>query len=448
MQFFENLTAFLWGVPAVTLFVLCGVWLTLKSRFFQFRRIGSILKCPFYKDETSAKGQMSGLQAAAMAIGGSVGVANISGVATAVVTGGPGALFWMLAAALLGMIIKTAEVTLASHYRVREKGKVWGGPTYYMQRFLGDEKGKRFWRVPAYLFGGGIFVSFFLNVQNYAVAEAIGSTFSMPIMIPSLFLAGITYIMIAGGLSSLGKISGYLVPFMCLFYMGCVGLVLLKNAGSILPSLRLILRDAWDFKAAAGAGAGTAVRIGFARAVYSNEAGWGTSPMIHATAEVSHPVRQGILGAFEVFVDTMLVCTATGLLVICTGAYQNGLSGAALSLSAIEGELGSAARVIVALSVFLFGLSSGVGWYAYYVTLINHAVKNEKRKERLLRGIMLFSPLLGVLLTYFVDRSGGESRLLWTIADFSAVFPTIINLSVLISMRGRFGELIDDFEKR
>ena len=250
MSFLESLTAFLWGIPTVALFVAAGTVLSVKSRFFQIRRLGTILKSPFAKDRSPVKGQMSGLQAAAMAIGGSVGVANISGVSTAIVTGGPGALFWMLAAAFFGMIIKTAEVTLASFYRVREKGKVWGGPTYYIQRFLGEEKHFRPWKILAAAFGCGIFVSLFLNVQNYAVSEAIGSAFGIPLMIPSLLMAAVSYMMISGGLSFIGRVSSYLVPFMCLFYIGCVGIVLFKNAGNILPSLKLVLADAFSFRAA------------------------------------------------------------------------------------------------------------------------------------------------------------------------------------------------------
>jgi AGCS family alanine or glycine:cation symporter len=233
---------------------------------------------------------------------------------------------------------------------------------------------------------------------------------------------------------------------MCLFYIACVGAVLFKNAENLLPSLKLVFSDAFSFRAAAGGAAGSAVRIGFARAVYSNEAGWGTSPMLHATAEVSHPVRQGILGAFEVFADTAVVCTATALLVICTGAFKSGVCGAELALSAIEGSLGPFARIVVALSVFLFGLSSAVGWYAYYVTLVNHAVKNVRLKKLILGCVMLLSPLFGVLLTFFTERSGGGSRLVWAIADFSAVIPTAVNLSVLLCMRKTFARLVSDYE--
>jgi len=381
-----------------------------------------------------------------------VGVANISGVSTAVVTGGAGAIFWMLVAAFLGMIIKMAEVTLACVYRRRDKGgKLWGGPTYYIETFLGKEHGIKWWRIPAILFGAGIFVSFFINIQNYAVAEAVGTTFDLPFMVPSLVLGIVIYFMISGGLSRLGKVCEYLVPFMCLFYVVCVGIVLFICRKNILPGIELIMKNAFSLKPAAGGALGTcmalSMKTGFSRALYSNEAGWGTSPMVHAAAEGSHPVKQGMLGAFEVFADTALVCTATGLLVVCTGAYNSGLMGAELTLSALERYLGSGARSVVALSVFLFGLSSALGWYAYYLTLMHHGL-GEKRREKVLKAFNLLMPAMGVLLTFVAVRFNITPDKIWLIADFSAIFPTIVNLIMLILMRNRFAQEVQGWEKQ
>ncbi|MBQ7625416.1 MAG: sodium:alanine symporter family protein [Clostridia bacterium] len=445
MLFFEKLTGFLWGTFALPLFFACGALLTFKTRAFQVRRFICMLKSPFYRE---GKGGKSGFRAACVAIGGSVGAANISGVATAVATGGPGALFWMLAAAFFGMIIKTAEVTLAVRYRVRRDGKAWGGPTYYMQRFFGEEKGIGFWKAPAVIFGCGIFAGVFLNVQNYAVSEAVASAFKIPVMLPSLLLCAAVYAVTAGGVSSVGRASAFIVPFMCVFYVGCVGVVLYKNASDILPSLSLILNSAFGFRAAAGGCAGAALKVGLSRAVYSNEAGWGTSPMAHAASDINEPARQGLLGAFEVFVDTFIVCLSTGLLVVCTGAYKSGLAGAALALYAIEGALGPAASVFVAVSVFLFGLSSGGTWYTYYETLAYHAFPDKKTRDMVLKLVLAISPLSGVVITYLVDKSGGGARLLWALADFSAFLPAFINLSALIFMRDKFCALISDFERK
>ena len=452
MAILEKITYWFYGAPLLTLILSVGLLFTIGTRFFQFRKLWKIIKSPFQRDKTHVEGQLSPFQAMSMAIGGSVGVANISGVSTAIVTGGAGALFWMWVSASLGMIIKMAEVTMACHYRHRdENGKLWGGPTYYIQRFLGDEKGIRWWKIPALLFGCGIFISFFINVQNYAVSEAIGTTFDVPFMIPSLVLGAVTLAMISGGLKRLGKISEYLVPFMCIFYMGCVVIVLFICRENIIPSLKLVVSNAFSLRPAVGGVAGTcmaqSMKTGFARSLYSNEAGWGTSPMVHATAETSHPVKQGMMGAFEVFADTIMVCTATGLLVICTQMTDSGLMGAELTLSALEQYLGSSARIAVALSVFLFGLSSAVGWYAYYLTLLNHGIKDLRRRRKLTKLMTAFMPIMSVGLTAFAVYSGYSPDKIWIIADFSAIFPTVINLCMLLLMSSKFIALTREYEK-
>lgn len=449
MQALERFTHWFYGLPMLMLIVGTGVVLTILSRFFQFRALPNILRTPFVRRQ-GGEGQMTPFQAMSMAIGGSVGVANISGVSTAIVTGGPGALFWMLVSAFLGMIIKMAEVTLACACRRRDpSGRLWGGPTYYIGQLLG--KGGRGSHILALLFGGGIFVSFFINVQNYAVSEAIGTTFRIPFMIPSVILGVVTYIMISGGLKSLGRLSEYLVPFMCLFYVGCIGAVLFMCRDNIIPSLMLIVRNAFSLRPAVGGVAGScmsvSLRTGFARALYSNEAGWGTSPMVHATAECSHPVGQGMLGAFEVFADTCIVCMATGLLVVCTGMHQSGLMGAELTLKALELYLGSPARTVAAVSVFLFGLSSAVGWYAYYLTLMHHAL-GPTQTRRILPLFNILMPLMGVLLTLFALRSGYAADKIWLIADFSAIIPTVINLIVLLGLSNRFASMVRDWENK
>lgn len=453
MEILEKITYWFYGAPLLALIVGAGMFFTLSTRFFQFRKLWHIIKSPFVRDKEGKAGQLSSFQAMSMAIGGSVGVANISGVSTAIVTGGAGALFWMWVSAFLGMIIKMAEVTMACHYRHRDKdGKLWGGPTYYIQQFIGREKGFPIWKALALLFGGGIFVSFFINVQNYAVSEAIGTTFDIPFMIPSIVLGAVTLAMISGGLKQLGKISEYLVPFMCLFYIGCVVVVLFICRENIIPSLKLIIENAFSLKPAVGGVAGTcmaqSMKTGFARSLYSNEAGWGTSPMVHATAETSHPIRQGMLGAFEVFADTIMVCTATGLLVICTGLSGSGLMGAELTLSALEKYLGSSARIAVALSVFLFGLSSAVGWYAYYLTLLHHGIKDPTRRKKLTKLMTFLMPIMGIGLTAFAVYSGYSPDKIWIIADFSAIFPTVINLCVLLLMSTKFIALVRDFDKK
>lgn len=452
---FEKFTGFLWGTPLLAIIVITGVVFTISTKFFQFRNLGAILAHPFKKDPEipENKQKLTPFQAVSIAIGGSVGVSNISGVGTAIATGGPGALFWLWIAAFLGMIIKMAEVTLAVYYRVTaEDGTHYGGPTYYMEFGLGEEKGVKSWFIWAILFGLGIFITFFLTLQNYTVSEAIGTTFKISFIIPSLCLVACVYVIIIGGIKRLGEIAGYLVPFMCLFYVGCVIIVLIMNAGEIPHAFAQIFKGAFTPQAAAGGFAGAtvakAIQLGFARSVYSNEAGWGTSPMVHATAETNHPVKQGMMGAFEVFVDTMVVCTATGLLLIVTGLWNSGLVGAELTLTALEHNLGSFARIVVALSIFFFGLTTATGWYTYYYVLLQHAFSESKALNKIMTVYKWTNPIPGALLTFITVYVGSTPKELWVLADFSSVIPTFINVFVVLILGKTFLSLVKDYNAR
>ena len=454
-QKFEAFTGFLWGKPLLLAILITGLYFTFKSKFFQFTHLGLILKAPFKKDPEvpENKQKLTPFQAVSIAIGGSVGISNISGVGTAIATGGPGALFWLWIAAFLGMVIKMAEVTLAVYYRTTaEDGSHFGGPTYYMERGLGEEKGVKSWVVWSILFGGGIFITFFITLQNYTVAEAIGTTFKIPFMIPSMALVLCVYLIILGGLKKVGEIAGYLVPFMCLFYIGCVILILIMNASQIPAAFGAIFSHAFTPQAAIGGFVGSSVskalQLGFARSVYSNEAGWGTSPMVHATAETNHPVKQGIFGAFEVFVDTIIVCSATGLLVITTGLWNSGLMGADLTLTALEQNIGSFARIVVALSIFFFGLTTATGWYTYYYVLLTHAFEKSKLKNTIMKVYRFTNPIPGALLTYITVTYGSTPAELWVLADFSTVIPTFINVVVILILGKTFVELLKDYKAR
>ena len=378
---FENLTNWLWGLPLLITILVTGIYLTIRSGFFQFRHFGHIIKNMFSKERREEGGDdgksLTPFQAISIAIGGTVGVSNMSGVATAIATGGPGALFWLWVAALLAMVIKMTEVTLAVYYREKQpNGEYLGGPTYYMQKGLGDEKKLPFWKIFAVLFGGCIFMTWFITLQNYTVSEAVGSTFKLPYIVPSLLYVLAIYVIIIGGVKKVGVISSYMTPIMCLLYILGSLFILLTNFEQLPAAFSMIFKGAFTTQAAVGgflgAGVATCMRLGFARSVYSNEAGWGTSPMIHASAKTDHPVKQGLMGAFEVFADTIVVCSMTGLVVIVTGYWNSGLQGSELTLTAFESGMGSVARALIALSIFLFGLTTSTGWFTYYSVILKH----------------------------------------------------------------------------
>ncbi|MBR5510231.1 MAG: sodium:alanine symporter family protein [Lachnospiraceae bacterium] len=452
---FEQLTNWLWGMPLLVTILVTGVFLTVRSGFFQFCHMGHIITSMFSKERREGGGDdgksLTPFQAISVAIGGTVGVSNMSGVATAIATGGPGALFWLWIAALLGMVIKMAEVTLAVYYREKQpNGEYLGGPTYYMQKGLGEEKKLPFWKIFSVCFGGCIFMTWFITLQNFTVSEAVGSTFNLPYIVPSVLYVLAIYLIIIGGVKKVGVIASYLTPIMCLLYVvGCV-IILIVNAGALPETFAMIFKGAFTAQAAVGgfvgAGVATAMRLGFARSVYSNEAGWGTSPMIHASAKTDHPVKQGVMGAFEVFADTMVVCTMTGLVVITTGYWSSGLQGAELTLTAFESVMGPVARALIAVSIFLFGLTTSTGWFTYYSVILKHWLKNNQKVLSIAEKVFILgTPLWGMLVTVLTVFGNGTPAQLWVIADFTTVFPTFVNVATLFILSGTFVKLLKDY---
>ncbi len=461
-QILEKIVGWLWGLPLIFTVLFVGAYFTVGSKLFQFGYLPHIFKETFGKlfskkskaEET--KGLLTPFQAVSTAIGGSVGVGNIGGVATAIAIGGPGAVFWIWITALLGMITKTVEVTLSVYYRkTDEQGNPYGGPTYYIERGLGEEKRFKFWKVPAILFGAGIFTTFFITLQNYTISEALSSSFDMGMILSSFIYLVLIYLMILGGIKRIGEIAGRLVPFMCIFYLVAGLYIIFKNYSEIIPVFGLIFESAFSGTAAVGGFAGAAIaqviRMGVARAVYSNEAGWGTSPMIHSTAKTSHPVKQGMWGAVEVFIDTIIVCSITAFTIIITGAWTLDLSGAELTLSAFEIGIGEFGRYIITISVFLFGLTTSTGWYIYYEILLRHMFGDDRKvtlKYKVLSTFKWLYPIPGFLMVVYAVYYNMPGQAVWYFADITTAIPTFVNLIVILILSGKFFELLRDYKAR
>ncbi|MDR1136661.1 MAG: amino acid carrier protein [Clostridiales Family XIII bacterium] len=452
------ITDFIWGLPLIGLVLCVGLLLSIGSGFFQFRHFGHIMKNTFglmlNRDKNEEKGLLKPFQAASAAVGSAVGVGNVGGVATAIAVGGPGAVFWLWVCALIGMMTKLVEVTLAVHYRNTDSdGNPYGGPTYYMEKGLGEEKGFKIWGIPAVVFGGGIFATFFFSVQNYTVSEAVASTFGINMIVVSAAFCALAMGVVLGGIARLGKIAEKLVPFMCIFYVVGGLFVIFKDVENLPHTFQLIFGSAFKGTAAVGGFAGAAfaqaMQNGVARSVYSNEAGWGTSPMLHSTAKTTHPVKQGLWGSFEVFVDTMIVCTITALAIVNTGMWQSGLDGAELTLEAFELNLGFAGRCVVAISIFLFGVTTEIGWYAYYEILLRHLLrKRPKVKDNILKVFRVVFAFPSMLITIFAVVYGMPSGLIWSIADIVTGVPTFVNLLVVLFLAPRFFALLRDYKAR
>ncbi|WP_289102488.1 amino acid carrier protein [uncultured Fusobacterium sp.] len=461
LAYFEALVSFLWGLPIIVIILGTGFYFTFKTGFFQvfhLKHIFSETICKIIKKgnkaEEGGKGLITPFEAVATAIGGSVGVGNIGGVATAMAVGGPGSLFWLWIAAFVGMILKMAEVSLGVYYREKdEKGDPYGGPTYYMEKGLGEEKGHKWWLIPAVIFGGGIFSTFFITVQNYTVSEAVSAAFGIKIIYASIIYIICNYILIIGGIKSLGKLAGKIVPIMCVFYVGAALYIVAINIGNLPATLGLVFKGAFTGTAAAGGFAGAAfsqvMRIGMARSVFSNEAGWGSSPMIHASAQTDHPIKQGLWGAFEVFVDTIVVCTLTCLVIIITGVWSSGATGATLTLNAFETGMGSASKIFIATGIFLFGVTTSSGWYAYYEIILRHLMKSSpKLKDGILKFYKIFYPVPGFVMVLMATTIGMPGSTVWLFADFTTAVPTFINIAVMLSLSGTFFKLFKDYKTK
>ena len=361
-----------WGVPVLLLILGTGIFYTIRLGFLQFRHPvllfkETVVKAFKKKDAPDkAPGEMTSFQAAMTSVGAIVGSGNIAGIATAIVMGGPGAVVWMILAALFGMATKFAEVVLGVKYReIREDGTIGGGAMHYLAKGL-----KQKW----------LGILFSLLVIPYAIvisavvdtntiALAVDDWFSVPTWITGLVLAVVTAVIIFGGISRVGKASEVVAPFMGGLYILAGIAVILFNLPQLPAALGQIIRGAFDPAAVTGGAVGSvfiALRYGVARGIYSNEAGLGTAAMVHCGAKVNHPVEQGVWGAVEVFLDTCLVCTITALTVVLSGLWNTGLDGAVLTMRAFEAMLpGTVGAWICLLSIILFGFTCLISFYTY-----------------------------------------------------------------------------------
>ena len=448
----------LWGTPLIVTILAIGLLLTVKSGFFQFRFIGHAMKLA--KDQINPQSQndgegiISSFQATSLALGTTIGVGNIGGVASAIAIGGPGAIFWMWVAGLLGAVIKMAEITLAVHYRsVHKDGSTFGGPNYYMKKGIGKQLGwNKIFKALSGIFAFGFLVSFVINIQIYTVAEAMSSTFSGNMMTMAVVFTIILYAMIAGGLKGLGKIAGMLVPFMVVFYLVAGLFIILKNIAVIPSSLALIFGSAFTGTAAIGGFGGAAfahaIKTGMARSVFSNEAGWGSAPMVHASAKVDHPVKQGILGIFEVVVDTLFICSITALVIMVTGEWSSGQSGAALTLSAFEVGIGKWGRIILAIGTFMFGITTASGIYAQMEVVVRYLVGNSSKKDIILNAYKWAYPIPGLALVGIAVYYAFPGTTVWLFSDMSTALPIFANVVALAILHPKFVELLKDYKAR
>ena len=418
-----------WGPVLLILVLGTGTYLSFMTGFFSITKIGYVLKNTLFKmfaKDDKGEGEVTAFQAVSTALAATVGTGNIAGVATAIALGGPGAVFWMWLAAIMGMTTKFAEVVLAVNYREKtEDGRFVGGPMYYITNGLGKS-----WKWLAVLFAFfGTFASFGIGcmVQSNSVALSAQSTFGIPVLATGIVLAILTAVVIVGGIKRIGAFTEKLVPFMAALYILGGLWLLISNAAKIPAAFAMIFSNAFTGTAAVGGFAGTvmmqAIRFGIARGIFTNEAGLGSAPIAHAAATTDHPVRQGLWGVFEVFTDTIVICSITALSILVTGVWETGESGAVLSAMAFDTGIPVVGRFIVSIGLILFAYSTILGWEYY--------------GERCLEYLAGTKPIIAYRLLWVIAvvvGAIGGLEFMWDLADTLnglMAFPNLVGVLIL-----------------
>ncbi|KFX69623.1 sodium:alanine symporter [Pseudomonas taeanensis MS-3] len=371
MEFISNLTnqinGLVWGPPMLALILGTGLFLMLRLKLMPLSKIGAgfALMWQGRKKDDDASGEISPFQALMTCLAATVGTGNIAGVATAIFLGGPGALFWMWCTALVGMATKYCEVVLAVHYReTDDRGEHVGGPMYAIKNGLGK---KWVWLGTAFAIFGGL-AGFGIGnmVQVNSMAHALETTFAIPLWLTGLVSMLLVGMVILGGIKRIGKVAATLVPFMCVAYIVAAIVVLVVHADAIPGAFALIFTHAFSPVAAVGGFAGAAVmaaiRFGVARGIFSNEAGLGTAGIAQAAGTTNSPVRSGMIGMLGTFIDTIVICTMTGLAIIASGVWTSGVSGAALSAAAFESAMPGYGGALLSIALVVFAFTTILGW--------------------------------------------------------------------------------------
>lgn len=455
----NGLNDFLWGTPFL-LFVLCvGLYFTLRSGFFQIVHIGHWMKLTLgsmMSKEANQKqaGKVSPFEALCIALGGCVGTGNIGGVATAIATGGPGAVFWLWVWAFFGMMVKMVETTLGCHYRTKtDNGEYFGGSHYYMERGIGKQMGLKFGFGLAIAFGIGFVAQFLGGSQAYTIAEVLNQSFGLDMIVVTLIYSAILFYIIWKGTPRVAAFATKAVPFMCvLFILGGLGLII-ANIDQVPNMFAMIFQDAFTGTAAFGGFAGAtvaqAMRDGIARSMNSNEAGQGSSPLIHGSAETVHPVRQGLWGCFEVFMDTIVVCSITALAVLVTGQWSSGETGATVTILAYRSVYGEAGSIFIGLVCALFGLTTTAGWFTYYVNVISYLLREKPvLRDKVVKAFKFVFPIPNIIIVTMIVVTGNGPDLFWTIVNLTLVAPVFLNLLGMFILRKKFWELLKDYKAR
>ena len=438
-QIINSINDALWGYVMIAALIACALYFTIRTRFVQFRLIGDMFRQLFSSNKAEKKSQgkkrISSFQAFAVSLASHVGVGNLAGVASAISIGGPGAVFWMWVIALLGAANSFIENTLAQLYKVRDKESFVGGPAYYITRGL-----KCRWMAILFCILTVLTFGFAYNtVQSNTLCSAIENAFGINHIYVGIAITVGTLIVIFGGIQRIAKVSSFIVPFMAIGYLILALYVVLANITIIPEVISTIVKGAFGIEQALGGTIGAAMMQGIKRGLFSNEAGEGSAPNAAATADVSHPVKQGLLQMLGVFTDTLVICSCTAFIILVSGLPLDGsLDGVLLTQEALSVEIGHAGRVFVAIAIFFFAFSSIIG--NYYYGEANIAYISKKRW-----AMSLYRLIVGAMVMF-----GAVTTLqtVWSLADLTMALMTLCNLVAIVLLGRRVIVLLDDYMRQ
>ena len=439
---------FVWGIPLIVLILAVGIFLTIRLKGLQISKLPLAVKSIFKNERSGSDGEVTSFGALCTALSATIGTGNIVGVATALVAGGPGALFWMWIAALLGTATKYAECLLAVKYRVvAEDGHVIGGPFYYIEKGMGKNwkwLGKifAFFGVGVGLMGIGTFtqvngiasaVNNFFDPNNVWTVFLFGREYSWTVVIAGIILTICVALVIIGGLKRISHVAEVIVPFMALLYVLTALLILITNFTAIPAAIVTIVQSAFGLRAAAGGAMGAiivAMQKGIARGIFSNEAGLGSAPIAAAAAQTDECVRQGLISMTGTFIDTIIICTMTGLTIVITGAWDMGLEGVAVTTKAFQMGLpfpSAVASFILMVCLVFFAFTTILGWDYYSERCLEYIVNGNQKVVKGYRWLYILAVFIGPFMTVSA---------VWTIADIFNGLMAIPNLIAIIALNG------------
>ena len=436
-QWITSINDVLWTYILIIMLLGCAVWFTIKTRFVQFRMFKEMVRL-LGDSNSKAEGKehhISSFQAFAVSLASRVGTGNLAGVATAITVGGPGAVFWMWIIALLGSSSAFIESTLAQLYKVKGKTSYIGGPAYYMKKGL-----KQPWM--GVLFAILIIFTFafaFNTVQSNTICAAFEQAFQFDHVTMGIILTVLTLMIIFGGIQRIAKVSSIIVPVMALGYILLAFVIVGMNITHLPDVIKLIVNSAFGWEQALGGGIGVALMQGIKRGLFSNEAGMGSAPNVAATADVSHPVKQGLIQTLGVFSDTLVICTCTAFIILFSGVPLGGeANGVQLTQMALNNEIGSGGSIYVAIAILFFAFSSIIGNYYYGEANLRYITHNKVVMTvfRLMTGAMVMFGALASL------------DLAWSLADVCMGLMTICNLIAIVLLGKYAFRLLEDYRQQ